>query len=163
MGRAADHAGFRSVMAAFATGVTVVTAVGADGPAGMTANAVASLSLDPMLVMVGFDLRSRTLAAVRRSRRFAVNVLASDQEDVSRVFAGKQPEAEKFARCAHSLQSGVPILHRTLAWVRCDVAAGLTSLNVVRPRAARCGRSTLTPPRPRRSLAAAGESRTTGP
>ena len=123
MGRAADQASFRSVMATFATGVTVVTATGADGPAGMTANALASLSLDPMLVMVGFDLRSRTLTAVRRSRRFAVNVLASDQEDVSRVFAGKQPEAEKFAECAHSQQSGVPILHRTLAWLRCDVAA----------------------------------------
>ena len=52
-------------MARFATGVTVITSGGADGPAGMTANAVASLSLDPLLVMVGFELQSRTLAAVR--------------------------------------------------------------------------------------------------
>ncbi|MGH3422965.1 MAG: flavin reductase, partial [Streptosporangiaceae bacterium] len=61
---AAGQAAFRSLMATFATGVTVVTSTGRRGPAGMTANAVASLSLDPMLVMVGFDLRSRTLGAV---------------------------------------------------------------------------------------------------
>jgi 3-hydroxy-9,10-secoandrosta-1,3,5(10)-triene-9,17-dione monooxygenase reductase component len=110
-------------MATFATGVTVVTSTGADGPAGMTANAVASLSLDPMLVMIGFDLQSRTLTAVRLSRRFAVNVLASDQEQVSRIFAGKQAEAEKFTACAHTEQAGVPILDGTLAWLRCDMTA----------------------------------------
>jgi 3-hydroxy-9,10-secoandrosta-1,3,5(10)-triene-9,17-dione monooxygenase reductase component len=120
---AAGQAAFRSLMATFATGVTVVTSTGRRGPAGMTANAVASLSLDPMLVMVGFDLRSRTLGAVRDFRRFAVNVLASDQAEVSRVFAGKQPEAEKFARCAYHRRAGVPILAGTLAWLRCDLAA----------------------------------------
>ena len=120
---ATDQSSFRTVMATFATGVTVVTSAGRDGPAGMTANAVASLSLDPMLVMAGFDLTSRTLPAVRCSRRFAVNVLASDQEAVSRVFAGKQPEAAKFAACPHVHRSGVPILQRTLAWLRCDLTA----------------------------------------
>ena len=50
-----SEAGFRSVMARFATGVTVITSVGSGGPAGMTANAVASLSLEPVLVMVGFE------------------------------------------------------------------------------------------------------------
>lgn len=118
-----DETGFRSLMGRFATGVTVVTSRGADGPAGMTANAVASLSLDPLLVMIGFELRSRTLAAVRRSRKFAVNVLASDQEQVSRIFAGKQPEPEKFAGCAYAERSGVPLLEGTLAWLRCDLAA----------------------------------------
>jgi 3-hydroxy-9,10-secoandrosta-1,3,5(10)-triene-9,17-dione monooxygenase reductase component len=120
---AADEAGFRSLMARFATGVTVITSTGSDGPAGMTANAVASLSLDPLLVMVGFDLQSRTLAAVRRSRRFAVNVLASDQEQVSRTFAGKQPEPEKFTACAHREQAGVPIIDGALAWLCCEVSA----------------------------------------
>jgi flavin reductase (DIM6/NTAB) family NADH-FMN oxidoreductase RutF len=121
--KAAERARFRSVMATFATGVTVVTSMGADGPAGMTANAVASLSLDPLLVMVGFDLTSRTLTAVRLSRRFAVNVLASDQDGVSDLFASKRPEAEKFAECAHVDTSGVPILLGTLAWLRCEATA----------------------------------------
>ncbi len=125
MGRAAavDEAGFRSLMAKFATGVTVITSIGASGPAGMTANAVASLSLDPLLVMVGFDLQSRTLAAVRQSRRFAVNVLASDQEQVSRIFAGKQPEPEKFTACSYAERAGVPVIDGALAWLCCGVSA----------------------------------------
>ena len=118
-----DERGFRSLMSRFATGVTVITSSGADGLAGMTANAVASLSLDPLLVMIGFELESRTLAAVRHSRRFAVNVLASDQEQVSRTFAGKQPEREKFSGCAYTERAGVPVLHDTIAWLRCELAA----------------------------------------
>jgi flavin reductase (DIM6/NTAB) family NADH-FMN oxidoreductase RutF len=120
---AVDEAGFRSLMARFATGVTVITSTGTGGPAGMTANAVASLSLDPLLVMAGFDLRSRTLAAVRQSRRFAVNVLASDQEEVSRIFASKQPEPEKFTACTYLERAGVPVIDGALAWVCCRVSA----------------------------------------
>lgn len=120
---APDEAGFRSLMARFATGVTVITSVGPGGPAGMTANAVASLSLDPLLVMVGFELQSRTLAAVRQSGMFAVNVLASDQEELSRIFAGKQPEAEKFAACAYGEWLGVPMIDGALAWLCCQVDA----------------------------------------
>jgi flavin reductase (DIM6/NTAB) family NADH-FMN oxidoreductase RutF len=118
-----DERGFRSLMSRFATGVTVITSTGADGPAGMTANAVASLSLDPLLVMIGFELESRTLAAVRHSHRFAVNVLASDQEQVSRTFAGKQPEREKFAGYAYTERSGVPVLEGTIAWLRCELTS----------------------------------------
>ncbi len=120
---APDEAGFRSLMARFATGVAVITSSGANGPAGMTANAFASLSLDPLLVMIGFELQSRTLVAVRQSGVFAVNVLASDQEQVSRIFAGKQPEPEKFAGCAYAERSGVPVIDGTLAWLRCQLDA----------------------------------------
>jgi len=118
-----NERGFRSLMSRFATGVTVVTSSGADGPAGMTANAVASLSLDPILVMIGFELESRTLAAVMHSHRFAVNVLASDQEQVSRTFAGKQPEREKFAGYAYTERAGVPLLEGTIAWMHCELVS----------------------------------------
>jgi flavin reductase (DIM6/NTAB) family NADH-FMN oxidoreductase RutF len=110
-------------MRSFATGVTVVTTGSDAGPAGMTVNALASLSLDPMLLMVGFGLKSRTLAAVRRSRRFAVNVLASHQEPISRIFASKRAEADKFAACPYAEFSAVPVLDGTLAWLLCDVVA----------------------------------------
>ena len=61
---------FRNAMGHFATGVTVVTSVGADGaPVGTTANAVTSLSLDPPLILVCFDLGSLTLQAVRGTAR----------------------------------------------------------------------------------------------
>jgi 3-hydroxy-9,10-secoandrosta-1,3,5(10)-triene-9,17-dione monooxygenase reductase component len=68
-------------------------------------------------------VRSRTLAAVRHSRGFVVNVLASDQEQVSRIFAGKQPEPDKFACCAYAERAGVPVIEGTIAWLRCRLDA----------------------------------------
>ena len=79
---------FREAMGHFATGVTVITSVDADGePVGTTANAVTSLSLDPPLVIVCFDLGSLTLQAVRGHGAFVVNVLAAPQQHLSRNFA----------------------------------------------------------------------------
>src|SRR6201995_5869937 len=79
---------FRHAVGLFATGVTVVTSVGPDGePVGTTANAVSSLSLDPPLVLVCFDLQSATLAAIRGHGAFAVNVLGQRQHQLSSNFA----------------------------------------------------------------------------
>src|SRR3984957_9944612 len=78
----------RLAMGHFATGVTVVTSVAADGqPVGTTANAVSSLSLDPPLLLVCFDRSSQTLEAVRAHGAFAVNVLAAPQQNLSANFA----------------------------------------------------------------------------
>ena len=114
-----DPARFRSVMGNFATGVTVVTAAGPAGPVGMTANAVASLSLDPLLLLVAFDNEARTLSVVRDRGRFGVNVLAAGQEELARLFASKLPEDEKFAGVPHSVHDGIPVIDGTLAWVGC--------------------------------------------
>jgi 3-hydroxy-9,10-secoandrosta-1,3,5(10)-triene-9,17-dione monooxygenase reductase component len=110
---------FRAVMGHFATGVTVVTASGPDGPVGMTANAVCSLSLEPLLLLVCFDNAARTLPVVRATERFGVNVLASGQEPLARLFASKAPEAEKFAGVEHTVHDGVPVIEGVLAWVGC--------------------------------------------
>jgi len=112
---------FREVMGHFATGVTVVTASGADGPVGMTANAVCSLSLDPLLALVCFANGSRTLRVVRERRRFGVNVLAAGQEELARLFASKLPEAEKFAGVQHTVHNDIPVIEGTLAWVGCTL------------------------------------------
>src|SRR5918994_6801436 len=88
--------GFRDALGAYATGVTVVTAIGDAGPSGATANAVTSLSLDPPMMLACLDRSSRTLASVRAAGRFGINVLAADQEPLARRFASKQPEAEKW-------------------------------------------------------------------
>ncbi|HWC27138.1 MAG TPA: flavin reductase family protein, partial [Solirubrobacteraceae bacterium] len=87
---------YRDTIGRFATGVAVVTASGRDGPAGLTTNAVASLSLDPLLLLVCFETRSRTLEVVRRSRRFAVNVLRAGDEELAMVFASKRIGPQKF-------------------------------------------------------------------
>jgi flavin reductase (DIM6/NTAB) family NADH-FMN oxidoreductase RutF len=110
---------FRSVMGHFATGVTVVTAATPKGPVGMTANAVCSLSLEPLLLLVAFDNDARTLPVVRETGRFGVNVLAAGQEELARLFASKTPEREKFAGVAHTVNDGIPVIDGVLAWVGC--------------------------------------------
>jgi flavin reductase (DIM6/NTAB) family NADH-FMN oxidoreductase RutF len=112
-----DH--FRSVMGRLATGVTVVTATSPEGPVGMTANAVCSLSLDPLLLLVCFDNEARTLPVVREVGRFGVNVLRADQEALARLFASKRPESEKFAGVPHTVHDGIPVIEGALAWVGC--------------------------------------------
>jgi flavin reductase (DIM6/NTAB) family NADH-FMN oxidoreductase RutF len=110
---------FRDVMGRFATGVTVVTATAPEGPVGMTANAVCSLSLDPLLLLVCFDNEARTLPVVRETGRFGVNVLRAGQQDLARLFASKTPESEKFAGVPHTVHDGIPVIEDVLAWVGC--------------------------------------------
>jgi flavin reductase (DIM6/NTAB) family NADH-FMN oxidoreductase RutF len=119
--KAVEPERFRDVMGHFATGVTVVTASGPDGPVGMTANAVCSLSLDPLLALVCFANGARTLKVVREQRRFGVNVLAAGQEALAHLFASKAPEAEKFAGVQHTVHDGIPVIEGTLAWVGCTL------------------------------------------
>jgi 3-hydroxy-9,10-secoandrosta-1,3,5(10)-triene-9,17-dione monooxygenase reductase component len=114
-----EAADFRRLMGYWATGVSVITARAADGPAGVTANAVSSLSLDPPLALVCFDLSSRTLHAVRASERFCINMLAAGQEDVSRVFATKRSHVEKFAEITHRDAYDVPVIDGCVAWLAC--------------------------------------------
>jgi flavin reductase (DIM6/NTAB) family NADH-FMN oxidoreductase RutF len=101
--------------------VAIVTCQGEDGPAGLTTNAVTSLSLDPLLLLVCFENSSRTLPVVRESRRFAVNVLRAGQEDLAAAFASKRIAEEKFESVTHTVAHGVPVLDDALAWVACDL------------------------------------------
>src|SRR3954452_19444771 len=87
---------FRDALGAYATGVTIVTAIGPNGPSGATANAVTSLSLDPPMMLACLDRGSRTLTSVRAQGRFGVNALAASQEEVAHRFSGKDPEAAKW-------------------------------------------------------------------
>jgi flavin reductase (DIM6/NTAB) family NADH-FMN oxidoreductase RutF len=114
-----DH--FRDACGHFATGVCVVTSLGPDGPSGMTANAVSSLSLEPPLMIVCFALTSRTLATVEQSRRFGVQFLARDQEEVAARFASKLPEPEKFEPVPWRERAGVPSIDGCLAWIGCEL------------------------------------------
>jgi 3-hydroxy-9,10-secoandrosta-1,3,5(10)-triene-9,17-dione monooxygenase reductase component len=116
-----DGQRFRAVMGHFATGVTVVTALDGGRAVGMTTNAVCSLSLDPLLVLVCFDNSARTLSVVRVTGRFAVNVLRAGEEELSGQFASKLPVEEKFELVAHSTRHEVPILDSALAWVACEL------------------------------------------
>jgi 3-hydroxy-9,10-secoandrosta-1,3,5(10)-triene-9,17-dione monooxygenase reductase component len=116
-----DQSRWRTLMGHWATGVSVVTSQGDAGPRGATANALTSLSLDPLLLLVCFDRASNTLQAIRTSGRFAVNVLTTTQEDVARRFALKEPEDQKFREVAYALSHETPVIDGALAWVVCRV------------------------------------------
>ena len=108
-------------MALVPTAVTIVTANGESGPAGATANAVASLSLQPPLILACLDRGSRTLDVVRASGSFGVSVLGAGQESLARGFASKAPHTEKFHQVAFAEHEGVPILDGAVAWVACGL------------------------------------------
>jgi len=113
---------FRHAIGHFATGVTVVTSVAADGsPVGTTANAVSSLSLDPPLVLVCFDLESETLGAVRAHRAFVVNVLAAPQRQLSVNFARRGNAAAWDGVRHRPGPTGSPRLEGVLAALECTV------------------------------------------
>jgi flavin reductase (DIM6/NTAB) family NADH-FMN oxidoreductase RutF len=121
MARPPDPELFREVFGRFATGVAVITTAGPAGAGGMTANAICSLSLDPLLALVCFENRARTLPIVREAGRFAVNILGEGQEHVARLFASKLPEEEKLETVEHRIEAGIPIIEGTLAWAVCEL------------------------------------------
>jgi flavin reductase (DIM6/NTAB) family NADH-FMN oxidoreductase RutF len=122
-----DPTRFRTAMGMLPTGVTVVTATGPEGPAGATANAVCSLSIEPMLMLACLDRGSRTLLAVQAANRFGISVLHAGQERIARSFATKAPVADKWKGVPWRERGGIPAIDDALVWVACelhDVIAG---------------------------------------
>ena len=120
---APDPARFRAAMAMLPTGVTDASAAsGADGPAGATANAVCSLSIEPMLMLACLDRGSRTLLAVQAADRFGVSVLHAGQEAIARAFATKAPGRRRSGTASRwSERDGIPAIDDALAFVACDL------------------------------------------
>lgn len=112
---------FRSALGAYPTGVTVVTAIGPNGPSGATANAVTSLSLDPPMMLACLDRGSRTLTSVRAQGRFGVNALAAGQQELARRFSGKDPEPKQWETVEWSESDELPRIAGTLMWVACEL------------------------------------------
>lgn len=118
---APDPARFRAAMAGLPTGVTIVSATGPDGPAGATANAVCSLSIEPMMMLACLDRGSRTLLAVQAADSFGISVLHAGQEPIAHTFATKAPVAEKWSGVAWSDRDGIPAIDDALIWIACDL------------------------------------------
>ena len=118
---AIDPRHFRDVAGSFATGVTVITTHDDEhGPHGMTANAVSSLSLDPTLFLVCVETSAGSYEAMERAGGFAINMLAADQEDVSRFFAQRNDPDEPMGPHAWRLSdAGSPLLEGAIAWLDC--------------------------------------------
>src|ERR1700690_4034751 len=83
-----DKNELRRVMGHFATGVTLITTISKEGELhGLTANAFTSVSLDPPLLLISVDKKAESYPAFEESKVFTVNILAEDQEALSRKFA----------------------------------------------------------------------------
>ncbi len=118
-----NSAEFRKAMGSFATGVTIIT-VDLDGDVhGMTANAFASVSLDPLLVLVCVDHNTRTHAHLHAKKRFGITGLREDQRAISEDYARPDRTHEtaetdaraEFDRTGH----GTPMLRGALAYLEC--------------------------------------------
>ena len=121
-----DQRRMRDLMGHFATGVTVVTARSGPLLAGMTANAIASISVDPPLMMASIARKAETHGAILGSHAFAVNVLSADQRGLAECFA-QATTAEKLTRFCdapwNEAETGSPILEGALAYFDCRLSA----------------------------------------
>ena len=117
-----ERSRLRSMMGRFATGVTVVAARHGPLLAGMTANGIASISIDPPLMMASIGERSETHRAIVGSHAFAVSVLADDQRPLAECFAQPTTAAKLTRFCDaewHEAETGSPILEGAIAYFDC--------------------------------------------
>ena len=115
-----DAADFRQFMSHWPTGVTVVTTRDGDAPVGCTVNAMMSVSLSPPLLVVSLAAASHTLAAVRRTGSFALNVLCAAQLELCRRFAGG-PHRDRFTGVSYRYHLRLPVLADVVAAMVCTV------------------------------------------
>jgi flavin reductase (DIM6/NTAB) family NADH-FMN oxidoreductase RutF len=118
---------YRAAISRFLTGVTLVTTRHEGLAQGITASAVASVTLEPPTLLICLNRQSATCHAVSGAGRFCVHVLADDQLDLARHFASRTPD--KFANLAelglgstHDSPLGNPIVEGALAYLECRVA-----------------------------------------
>ena len=116
----------RDLMARFATGVSVVAARHGPLLAGMTANAIASISIDPPLMMASIARKAETHGAIVGSHAFAISILADDQRELAECFA-RPTTAEKLKGFCdaewHEAETGSPVVDGALAFFDCRLSA----------------------------------------
>jgi flavin reductase (DIM6/NTAB) family NADH-FMN oxidoreductase RutF len=121
---------FRAALGAFATGVTVITTTGDGQHYGMTVNAFSSLSLDPPLVLVCGIAGNAGSQQIAANGCFAVNILAVDQEPLSRYFASRdRPRGrDAFRDVPHTTgASGAPLIDGVVAHLDCRLERSYTA------------------------------------
>ncbi len=116
----------KSAMRHFPSGVTIITSGSGENAEGMTANAVLSVSLDPPLMLASVHRDARLNARIKEEKRFAISILAEDQEGHSRLFSS--PERSSGLHAVHSLgdtregSEGPPLATGSIAAIECRLA-----------------------------------------
>jgi 4-nitrophenol 2-monooxygenase / 4-nitrocatechol 4-monooxygenase, reductase component len=114
---------YRQLIGCFPTGVTIITMEHEGEVRGMTANAITSVSLDPLLLLICVDKRTITHRFLEQASAFAVNILAEDQEHVSRALASRDSDDARrlMGHPYHPGQNGAPILDDCVAYLECRI------------------------------------------
>lgn len=114
---------FRETLGRFPTGVTIVTALSPDGtPIGVTISSFNSVSLDPPLILWSLSTNSPKLEAFRRASHYAINVLASNQHELSNRFASRAEDRFADVAVLEGL-GGAPLIEGCCAWFECTQEA----------------------------------------
>ena len=115
---------FRGAMRQLTGGVSIITAGRGRDISGMTVSSVASLSVDPPVLIVSVNRASSSWPLLKRYGFFGVNILTAGQIDIAERFAGKGglKGADRLAGAEWTMRaSGVPLLAGALAAIDCEV------------------------------------------
>jgi len=119
----------RNSMRYWLTGVTVVTSTFNQFEHGMTVSSFTSLSLEPPQILVSLQRNSRTHELIMHSSIFGVTILASDQKEISNVFAGRKSDEEDRMEGLETfkISTGAPFLKGGVAFFDCKVITTIGS------------------------------------
>lgn len=119
---AVDPADFRAAMSQFASGVTVVaTHDGGGAPAGFTASAFSSLSLEPPLVLVCLDRRAECFDAFATCPAMGISILSEGQGEIAMRFATRGADKFGGSPMEEGPATGMPLVTGALAHVECQM------------------------------------------
>ncbi len=120
-----DGVMFRRAWGSFATGVSLITTLEKDGSThGMTANGIASVSLEPMLVMVCVGHNANTFPIIEETGRYGINILSESQRDIGEFYASSANQGnEKFESDFTASKTGIPFVNNALASMDCKVVS----------------------------------------
>lgn len=114
---------FRNVMRRFPTGVTIVTTIDESGrPKGFTANAFASVSLEPPMVLVCVNRGARSHPLISLAGKFCVNILTLEQEQWAVRFAIRGTRDPFEDLTYHADKTGSPVIDGALGYLDCELA-----------------------------------------
>ncbi len=111
---------FKAAMGRLPTGVSIISTNIGEQLYGFTASSFTSLSLDPMLVLFCLSKKVSSAAAFSLSTKFAISVLAEDQEAISHHFA--KPHIDKFLYQPYKLteRTECPVILGAITWIECN-------------------------------------------
>ncbi|SVC46004.1 uncharacterized protein METZ01_LOCUS298858 [marine metagenome] len=114
---------FRSAVAHFATGVTVITTVDDEGqPHSMTANSFTSVCMEPPVVLVCVAHGTNTFGFLQKAGRFGVNILRKEQEELGGYFAKRPDDRQGGVEYSYTQgKDGVPYLNDSMVFLACHV------------------------------------------